>query len=124
MTERHGVYGVIPAGLADVPPGAEQFSPLVPGSPALEMVAEESLASIAVLAPPGTLERRYVLALSLRSLRVGGLLVALAPRNRGGTTPARRVGRNSMLRRKRPPARISGSAKACGQSSQRASPRR
>ncbi len=85
MTERHGVYGVIPAGLADVPSGAEQFSPLVPGSPALEMVAEESLASIAVLAPPGTLERRYVLALSLRSLRVGGLLDALAPRNRGGT---------------------------------------
>ncbi|MEJ0027289.1 MAG: methyltransferase [Rhizomicrobium sp.] len=85
MRERHGVYGAIPAGLADVPPGAEQFSPLVPGSLSLETVVEESLASITVLAPPGTLERRYVLALSLRSLQIGGRLVALAPRNRGGT---------------------------------------
>ncbi|MEI9989874.1 MAG: methyltransferase [Rhizomicrobium sp.] len=85
VTEKHGLYGVIPAGLADAPSGAEQFSPLIPGSWSLESVAEESLASMTVLAPPGTLERRYVLALSLRSLGIGGTLVALAPRNRGGT---------------------------------------
>ena len=85
MAERDGIYGAIPADLAMPPSGAEQFSPLIPGSPALEDVAERSLASMTVLAPPGTLERRYVLALSLRALVPGGTLTALAPRNRGGT---------------------------------------
>jgi len=85
LAERHGIHGTIPADLAEVPSGAEQFSPLVPGSPSLEVVAERGLASMIVLAPPGTLERRYVLALSLKALRIGGTLVALAPRNRGGT---------------------------------------
>ncbi len=80
----NGIYGAIPADLAELPSGAVQFSPLVPGSPALETVAEKSLASMTVLAPPGTLERRYVLALALNALAIGGTLVALAPRNRGG----------------------------------------
>ncbi len=80
-----GVYGIVPADLVELPLCAEQFSPLIPGAPALEGVAGQSLASMTMLAPPGTLERRYVLALSLRVLGPGGTLVALAPRNRGGT---------------------------------------
>ena len=85
VTERHGVYGILPPDLVAAPAQAEQFSPLIAGSHALEDVAEQSLAAMTVLAPPGTLERRYVLAWSLRALRPGGALIALAPRNRGGT---------------------------------------
>ena len=83
-TSAHGIYGPIPAFSADVPADAVQCSPLIPGASALETVAVGSLASMSVLAPPGTLERRYVLALSLRALAAGGSLTALAPRNRGG----------------------------------------
>jgi 16S rRNA (guanine1207-N2)-methyltransferase len=37
-----------------------------------------------VLAPPGVLERDYVLAQALRALAPGGRLLALAPKDRGG----------------------------------------
>jgi len=37
-----------------------------------------------MLAPPGSLERRYVLAHGLRALAPGGRLVALAPKDKGG----------------------------------------
>lgn len=37
-----------------------------------------------VAAPPGVLERDYVLAQALRALKPGGRLVALAPKDRGG----------------------------------------
>jgi 16S rRNA (guanine1207-N2)-methyltransferase len=40
---------------------------------------------MAVLAPPGTIERRYALALALRALKAGAPLTALAPNDRGGT---------------------------------------
>ena len=80
-----GIYGTIPPDLAAVPADAVQFSPLMSGAATIETVTERSLASMMVLAPPGTLERRYVLALSLRALGVGGTLTVLAPRNRGGT---------------------------------------
>jgi 16S rRNA (guanine1207-N2)-methyltransferase len=79
-----GVYGVVPDDLVAVGAKATQLSPLMPGAAALEDVADASLASIAVLAPPGTLERRYVLAQALRALVVDGAFAALAPRNRGG----------------------------------------
>ena len=85
VAERHGIYGILPAGLAEPPAQAEQFSPLIPGSRALEDIAGQSLATMTVLAPPGTLERRYVLAQALRLLGPGGTLIAAAPRNRGGT---------------------------------------
>ncbi|MFX7507109.1 hypothetical protein ABTJ37_22595, partial [Acinetobacter baumannii] len=39
---------------------------------------------MAVLAPPGTLERRYVLALALKALKPEAVLVALAPKDKGG----------------------------------------
>jgi 16S rRNA (guanine1207-N2)-methyltransferase len=80
-----GVYGYPPSDLAEVSADAIQFSPLIPGAATLESVAEKSLAAIAILAPPGTLERRYTLALALRALQAGGALTALAPKDRGGT---------------------------------------
>jgi 16S rRNA (guanine1207-N2)-methyltransferase len=77
------VYGAPLAELAEVPAGAVQVSPLAPGSAALEDMADLSEAVIA--APPGTLERRYVLALALRALRPGAPLIAMAPKEKGGS---------------------------------------
>src|SRR5664280_1253606 len=37
------------------------------------------------MVPPGTLERRYALALALRAVAPGGFFTALAPNDRGGT---------------------------------------
>jgi len=80
-----GVYGLPPADLAEVPRDAIQFSPLMPGAAALEKQAAGSLDGITILAPPGTIERRYALALALRALKDGAPLTALAPNDRGGT---------------------------------------
>jgi 16S rRNA (guanine1207-N2)-methyltransferase len=68
-----------------VPQGAVQVSPLVPGAVALEALAPASLTSAVALAPPGAVERRYVLARLLAALRPGEPLLALAPNDRGGT---------------------------------------
>lgn len=81
--EIHGVYGTPPAELATVPAGAGQFSPLIPGSQVLEK-EQGTLASLVMLAPPGTVERRYALAAALRALQPGGELIALAPKDKGG----------------------------------------
>lgn len=79
------VYGAPPASLAPTPPGALQVSPLVPGAHRLEDVAPESLAGAVIAAPPGAVERRYVLALALRALKPGAPLIALAPKDKGGS---------------------------------------
>jgi len=79
------VYGAPPAALAEVPKGAVQVSPLVPGAQALEAMAPLSLDGAVIAAPPGTLERRYVLANLLKALRPGAPLVALAPKEKGGS---------------------------------------
>jgi len=63
------VYGAPPAALAEVPPGARQVSPLIPDAAALEDFAPASLSAAVIAAPPGTIERRYVLALALRALQ-------------------------------------------------------
>jgi 16S rRNA (guanine1207-N2)-methyltransferase len=81
---RHGVYGTPPDALCAVAPEAIQFSPLLPGSNALEAQAPGSLASLAMLAPPGTIERRYAIALGLRALAPGAPFTILAPKDRGG----------------------------------------
>jgi 16S rRNA (guanine1207-N2)-methyltransferase len=78
------VYGAPPPALAELDPQAVQLSPLVPGSTALEALEPGSLDRVVILAPPGTLERRYTLALALRALKPGGQLVALAPKDKGG----------------------------------------
>lgn len=77
------VYGFPPAVLAEVPSGARQASPLVPGSAALEEAS--GLDAAIMLAPPGTQERRYTLALALQALKPGGLLTALALKDKGGS---------------------------------------
>ena len=87
----HAVYGLPPADLAEVPDGAVQVSPLIPGAARLEDIACASLDGATVLAPPGTLERRYALALALRALAPGGRLVALAPKDRGGARLAKEL---------------------------------
>lgn len=78
------VYGFPPAELTAAGPGARQLSPLVPGAEAIEDIADGALSRLVVLAPPGTLERRYVLAHGLRALDAHGVLIALAPKAKGG----------------------------------------
>jgi 16S rRNA (guanine1207-N2)-methyltransferase len=85
------LYGLPPADLAAVPDGAAQVSPLIPGSARLEDVSEASLEAALLLAPPGTVERRYVLALAIRAVRPGGRLVTLAPKDKGGTRLAKEL---------------------------------
>ncbi len=85
------LYALPPADLAEAPEGAAQVSPLIPGSARLEDVPEASLETAVLLAPPGTAERRYALALAIRALRPGGRLVALAPKDRGGARLAKEL---------------------------------
>lgn len=82
------LFGAPPASLCSVPRGATQFSPLVPGSRSLESL-DEPLSSAVVLAPPGTIERRYAFARFLRVLQ--GSLVALAPKDKGGSRIAKEL---------------------------------
>ncbi|WP_374571604.1 class I SAM-dependent methyltransferase [Phenylobacterium sp.] len=81
----HGLYGKPPPELALAPAGAVQCSPLVAGAAAIESFADRSLESFTLLAPPGAVERRYVLAQALRALKPGGRLTALAPKDKGGS---------------------------------------
>ena len=78
------LYGTPRADLVSPAPGAAQTSPLVPGSAALADMADASAAAVTVLAPPGSLERSAVLAHGLRILKPGGVLTALAPKDKGG----------------------------------------
>jgi 16S rRNA (guanine1207-N2)-methyltransferase len=71
--------------LADAPADAVQLSPLIPGAASLEALEPGALAELVMLAPPGTVERRYSLALALRALEPGGRLKALALKDRGGS---------------------------------------
>ncbi len=80
-----GIYGKPPSDVVETPPNPVQFSPLMPGAAELESQDEGSLASMTMLAPPGTLERRYTIALALRAVAPGGAIIALAPKDQGGT---------------------------------------
>jgi 16S rRNA (guanine1207-N2)-methyltransferase len=82
---RAAVYGAPAHDLAEVAPDAIQLSPLVPGSTAIETLDAAALQTITLLAPPGSLERRYELAQALRVLRPSGSLIALAPKDKGGS---------------------------------------
>ena len=79
------LYGRPPAVFDPPGDGAIQLSPLIPGSTALEDVAEGSVEAIMIYAPPGVLERRYTLALALRALKVGGRLDVMAAKDKGGS---------------------------------------
>jgi 16S rRNA (guanine1207-N2)-methyltransferase len=83
--DRAGLYGAPLAELLSPPADAVQFSPLMPGAQALEQQGENTLASMTMLAPPGTLERRYAIALALRAVAPGGAFRAHAPNHQGGT---------------------------------------
>jgi 16S rRNA (guanine1207-N2)-methyltransferase len=86
-----GVYGAPPAELAEAPEGSIQFSPLMPGSAALEAQGQDSLGRMIVLAPPGTVERRYTIALALKALAPGGKFIVLAPKDKGGSRLAKEL---------------------------------
>ena len=78
------LYGAPPAELAAAGQDAVQLSPLIPGAVAIETLGDEALTRLVILAPPGTIERRYVVAQGLRALAPGGDLTVLAPKTRGG----------------------------------------
>ncbi len=78
------VYGFPPPQLADMPVGATQCSPLVPGAADLAAMPEGSLAGMVMLAAPGTLERQHDLAAMLRALAPGAPFTVLAPKDMGG----------------------------------------
>jgi 16S rRNA (guanine1207-N2)-methyltransferase len=84
-------YGAPPPELADIAPDARQFSPLVPHSGSLEDLSPGALEDLAMLAPPGAIERRYVLALALRALAPGAPLLVMAPKDKGGGRLAREL---------------------------------
>lgn len=78
------LYGHPAPGLVEIPAGALQVSPLVPGSTDLAELADASLEAVVMLVPAATLERDYALAQALRALRPGGTLSAFAPKDKGG----------------------------------------
>jgi 16S rRNA (guanine1207-N2)-methyltransferase len=77
-------YGHPPPALASVSAAAAQVSPLCPGAGAIEALGDHALDRAVILAPAGTIERRYVLAQALRALKTGGELIVLAPKDKGG----------------------------------------
>ena len=79
------IYGAPAAGLVEVPPGAVQLSPLIPGSADIASLPNGAAESAVILAPPGTLERDFVLAHALRALKPGAPLLAFAPKDKGGS---------------------------------------
>jgi 16S rRNA (guanine1207-N2)-methyltransferase len=66
-----------------------QLSPLFPGAAALEDSA--NLSGMVMAAPPGTVERQYVLALSLRALQPGAPFTVMAPKEKGGSRLAKEL---------------------------------
>lgn len=82
---RRGVYGTPVEGLGlDVTDGV-QLSPLVPGAEALDALPTGSLDGLVMAAPPGTVERRYAVALGLRALVPGAPFTVFAPKTKGGS---------------------------------------
>jgi 16S rRNA (guanine1207-N2)-methyltransferase len=86
-----GLFGALLQDLVEIPTGAMQFSPHVPGALALEEAAPARMTGMAMAAPPGTLERRYALALALRALAPGAPLTAMAPKTKGGNRIAKEL---------------------------------
>lgn len=79
------VYGSPLPALVEVPREAVQTSPLYPGARRMEDMADAGIAAFAMAAPPGAVERRYAMALALRSLSPSGRLSVVAPNDRGGS---------------------------------------
>ena len=81
----HGLFGDPPPALADIAPGALQFSPLYPGSASLAATAAASLAGMVMLGAPGTVERRHDLGAMLMALAPGAPFTVMAPKDMGGS---------------------------------------
>jgi 16S rRNA (guanine1207-N2)-methyltransferase len=64
---------------------AAQTSPQIPGSAPLENLSDGSVDAAMIYAPPGVIERRYVLAQALRVLRAGGRLDVMGLKDKGGS---------------------------------------
>jgi 16S rRNA (guanine1207-N2)-methyltransferase len=79
------LYGTPAPGLIEIPAGARQLSPLVPESGDIASLPDGAADSATILAPPGTLERDFVLAHALRALKPGAPMVAFAPKDKGGS---------------------------------------
>src|SRR5205814_9889102 len=79
------LYGAPTPGLIEVPRGALQVSPLIPGSEELAGIPDGGANAAFVLAPGGALERTYVLAQALRALKPGAPLTVFAPKDKGGS---------------------------------------
>ena len=79
------VYGHPAEGLKLDVTGAVQVSPLIPGAETLEGLAEASLQDLVMVAPPGTMERRYAVALGLAALAPDSPFTMLALKDRGGS---------------------------------------
>lgn len=78
------LYGHPPPALFSEPAGAIQVSPLEPAGQDLSAPPVQDFASALILAPPGRLEREWVLARVLQLLPPGAEVIALAPNDRGG----------------------------------------
>jgi 16S rRNA (guanine1207-N2)-methyltransferase len=78
------LFGAPPPELAAIAADARQFSPLLPGAEALEAAPRGALPNLAMLAPPGAIERRRALALALRALSPGAPFLVMAPKDKGG----------------------------------------
>lgn len=85
------VYGAPPLALAPAVSTALQTSPLFPGAASLEACGERELSDLTMLAPSGTLERRYALAQGLRCLKPGAPLISMAVKDRGGSRLGREL---------------------------------
>lgn len=85
MNPIHAVYGSWPTALHPHPAAGVACSPLSPGARGLEEYADGSLSAATLYAPPGTLERRFLLAHALRALAIGAPLTAFAPKDKGGS---------------------------------------
>ncbi len=79
------MYGSPAEGLQLDVAEAVQLSPLVPGADTLEGLAADSLSELVMVAPPGTTERRYALALGLQALAPEAPFTVLAPKDKGGS---------------------------------------
>ena len=84
-----GIFGAPHPDCATIPADAVQLSPLVPGAAALEDAT--NLSGMVMAAPPGTVERQYVLALALRALKPGAPFTAMAPKEKGGSRLAKEL---------------------------------
>lgn len=87
------LYGLPGPGLIELPGDGHQVSPLVPGSIDLADLADGAQDEAIILAPPGTLERDYVLAQALRVLKPGAPMTVFAPKDKGGSRLAKALKR-------------------------------